>query len=258
MKIASWNVNSIKARLPNVLAWLDENPVDMLLMQELKCTDDDFPQMEFRERGYHIYTNGQKTYNGVAILSRFEGQNITKQFRPDTHHAEDAEARFIAGEFDGVFVACLYLPNGNMDDARYQGKLAWMEDFNAYCAEKLKDDKACVFGGDYNVIPTPEDCYDIQDWQNDALYRLDVRRKFRTLLNMGYVDAFRAVNNTPHQYTFWDYQKGRWPKNEGIRIDHFILSPQAADRMKDCVIDSKPRGQEKASDHTPIILEFSA
>lgn len=256
-KIASWNVNSIRARLENVLEWLDSAQPDILMLQELKAEEDQFPAEEFEKRGYHCTVHGQKSWNGVAILSKEKPSDVLKGLPGDK---ADEQARYLEAEIDGMRYCCLYLPNGNpVDSDKYPYKLKWMDRLYARAQELLAAEIPFVLGGDFNIIPANEDCYDPTAWQDDALFRLDSRKKFRALMHLGLTDAFRAEHaGTPGAYTFWDYQGGAWQKNHGIRIDHFLLSPQAADKMQHCRIDSDPRGKDKASDHTPIILEIAA
>ncbi len=250
MKIATWNVNSIKARLPHVLDYLAGERPDVLLVQEIKCLEGDFPQLEIKAAGYHSVVSGQKSYNGVAILARTPIDLVTNRLPGD---AEDTQERYLEARIEGTRVASIYLPNGNpVDTEKYAYKLAWMARLERHAAALLAAGDAIVLGGDYNVIPTADDVYDPADWIDDALWRLETRRAFRRILWHGFTDAFRALNTQPHQYSFWDYQAGRWPRNEGIRIDHLLLSPQAADRLVESGIDRAPRARERASDHTPV------
>lgn len=255
LSIATWNVNSINARLPNVLDWLKKKKPDVLLMQELKCMDEKFPAKDFEEMGYTVETHGQKTWNGVAIVSKHDITDVKKGLPGDT---KDEQARYIEATIKGVRIASLYLPNGNpVDSEKYPYKLKWMDRLHKQAQKLLASEMPVVLGGDYNIIPADEDCHDPIAWADDALFRLESRQKFRSILNLGYTEAFRATDSTPHAYTFWDYQAGAWQKDNGIRIDHFLLSPQATDRLEDCIIDKAPRGQEKASDHVPVILKIS-
>lgn len=255
MKIASWNVNSINMRLPHVLDWLTKHKPDALLLQELKCTDDKFPLAEIEAAGYKAAVHGQKSWNGVAILSPHDITDIRRGLPGDD---SDEQARYIEASINGLRVASLYLPNGNpVDSEKYPYKLRWFDRLIAYARGLLAQDIPVVLGGDYNIIPEPRDCHDPAAWAEDALFRLDSRRKFRSLVHLGYTDAFRVLNDDSEQYTFWDYQAGAWPRNNGIRIDHLLLSPRAADRLKGCRIDREPRAAEKASDHTPIYAELS-
>ncbi len=257
MKIATWNVNSVNARLHNVLAWLEEARPDVVLLQELKTTEDKFPRMEFAVAGYDAAVFGQKAWNGVAILAR---EKITAVEPGLPGDATDEQARYIEATVGhqnggGVRVASLYLPNGNpVESEKYPYKLKWMERLRAHAARLLRREQPFVLGGDYNIIPEARDCHDPQGWADDALFRLESRRKFRALLNLGLTDALRACNDKPEQYTFWDYQAGAWPRNHGLRIDHFLLSPQATDLLADCAVDPAPRGADKASDHVPVVL----
>lgn len=254
-RIVSWNVNSIKARLGHVRDFLSANRPDILLLQELKCVDAEMPRDEFEALGYRVETVGQKAYNGVAILARDRIDVVARALPGDPG---DEQARYLEARVAGLRVAAIYLPNGNpIDTPKFAYKLGWMARLEAQAAALLAHGEPVVLGGDYNVIPTAADVYDPADWSNDALWRIESRQAFRRLLWLGYVDAFRALNDEPAQYTYWDYQAGRWPRNEGIRIDHLLLSPQAADRLKAVGIDRTPRGRDKASDHTPIWCELT-
>lgn len=254
MKLATWNVNSINVRLPHVLEWLQKHVPDVLLLQELKMTEDKFSLDDFKTIGYASAVFGQKSWNGVAILSKHPIENVIKGLPGDD---ADEQARYIEATVKGVRVASIYLPNGNpVDTEKFPYKLKWFDRLTAHAKNLLAQEVPAVLGGDYNIIPEDRDCHDPAAWANDALFRMESRRKWRALCNLGFTDAFRAVNDEDHQYTFWDYQAGCWPKDHGIRIDHFLLSPQAADRLKSCVIDKEPRGKEKASDHTPVILDL--
>ncbi len=255
MIIASWNINSIKARLPRVLEWLEETSPDVVLLQELKGIEDNFPTKELSELGYNVAVNGQKTWNGVAIISKHPIKDVVKGLDGDP---SDEQSRYIEATINGVRIASIYLPNGNpVDTEKYPYKLKWMDRLYARAEKLLKTDAPIVLGGDYNIIPNAEDCYDISGWKDDALYKLDSRKKFRALLNLGLTDAFRINNKQADQYTFWDYQAGAWPKNNGLRIDHLLLSSQATDLLEKCWIDSTPRSKEKASDHTPILIKLN-
>jgi exodeoxyribonuclease-3 len=255
VKIASWNVNSVKARLPNVLAWTRAATPDILLLQELKCETDAFPALEFEDLGYNLAVVGQKTYNGVAILSK---SAIEVDHRRLPGASDDTQARYVEGFTLGVRVASIYLPNGNpISEAgkrteKFAYKLAWLERLHAHVRDLLAGEDAFVLGGDFNVIPEPEDVHDPEGWEKDALYHAESRALFRKIVFLGLTDAFRARHGAAQRYTWWDYRSGAWAKDQGARIDHLLLSPQAADRLVDCDIDRKPRGEDKASDHTPI------
>ncbi len=259
MKIATWNVNSIKARLPNVLEWLDDAKPDVALLQEIKTVDDGFPAMEIEERGYNCAVHGQKSYNGVAILSKHPLEDVVCGLPGNT---DDDQARYIEAWVDagdrGARVASIYLPNGNPAPGdKYDYKLRWMDCLAAHALDLLKSEEPVVLGGDYNVIPTDGDVHNPDAWADDALFRPETRAKFRTLLNLGYTEAWRSLHAETHVYSFWDYQGGAWQKDNGIRIDHLLLSPQAADRLTACEIDKGPRGKQKASDHTPVWCEIA-
>ena len=250
VKIASWNVNSIKVRLPAVVDWLGSAKPDVLLLQETKSLDEAFPRLEIEDCGYNLAVHGQKTYNGVAILSRRPLEDVSVGLPGDE---DDDQARYVEAVTGGVRVASIYLPNGNpVETGKFPYKLAWMDRLAAHAQALLGHEEAVVLGGDYNVVPADLDCYDPWAWRDDALCRIESRARFRTLLHGGYVEAFRTLHPQRRAYTFWDYQAGRWQKGEGLRIDHLLLSPEAADRLEECDIDSGPRGGEKASDHTPI------
>lgn len=257
MKIATFNVNSVKARLPRLLEWLSEANPDVVLLQELKCIDENFPALEIESLGYHCVSHGQKTYNGVAILSKFEVSDVMRGLPGNT---EDVQARYLEATIQGVRIASIYLPNGNpVDTEKFSYKLDWMDHLIAHVKDNLlPTEMPFVLGGDYNIVPDERDIFDADGWANDALCRPESRKRFRTLLNLGLTEAWRTLHpNAAHQYSYWDYVKGRWQKDDGLRIDHFLLSPQAADLLKSCEIDKSPRGREKASDHTPVICEIA-
>ncbi len=249
-RIASWNVNSVKARLPHLLAFLAAEKPDVLCLQETKCLESDFPRLEIEAAGYRVEALGQRAYNGVALLSLKAAEDPLRGLPGDP---ADAEARYIEASFGAVRVASLYLPNGNpVESAKFAYKLSWMERLAARAEALLLREIPFVLAGDYNVCPADEDVYDPVAFAGDALCRIESRSRFRSLLYQGLADAFRLFHREPHRYTFWDYQAGRWNRDEGLRIDHLLLSPDAADRVLDCDIDRKPRGKERASDHTPI------
>ena len=255
MKIATWNVNSIKVRLPHVLAWLESARPDALCLQEIKCATEDFPMLELKGLGYHAAVSGQKTYNGVALLTREPARDVTVGLPGDDG---DTHARYIEATVGDVRVASIYLPNGNPTDTdKFPYKLAWMKRLAARARELLAGEQPVVLAGDYNVCPTDADVYDPEGWRDDALCRPESRAAFRSLLHQGYTDAFRVFHTEPHRYSFWDYQAGRWMRDEGLRIDHLLLSPQATDRLAAADIDKAPRGRDKASDHTPVWCELN-
>jgi exodeoxyribonuclease-3 len=272
MRIATWNVNSVKARLPNVLEWLEAEKPDVVLLQEIKCETAAFPALEIEVLGYKVHALGQKTYNGVAILSRHKVEQL-REHLPEA--GSDVQSRYIEAVINGVRIASIYLPNGNpvygerlrpagaqsetdiKFGEKYDYKLAWMKRLHAHMKMLLEDELPVVLGGDYNVIPEAEDVHNPKGWEEDALFRPETRAMWRKLLALGYTEAFRALYpEKKGAYTFWDYQSAAWQRDAGLRIDHFLLSPEAADRLKGCSIDRTPRGKEKASDHTPVVLEL--
>jgi exodeoxyribonuclease-3 len=254
VKIASWNVNSVKARLAHLLEWLGEAKPDIVLLQELKCVAENFPAMEIEDCGYNVAVKGQKAYNGVAILSKTPLEITETELPGDS---SDEQARYIEAVTDSdagfLRIASIYLPNGNpVDTEKFPYKLAWMERLVAHAENLLRHEEALVLAGDYNVIPADDDVYSPEAFAGDALTQPGSRAAFRRLLYLGFTDAFRALHSEIGAYTFWDYQAGAWQKDNGLRIDHLLLSPQAADLLVESGIDRKPRGKQKASDHTPI------
>jgi len=250
MRIASWNVNSMKARLGHVIDYCKAGHTDIILAQELKMTDENFPYDAFAEIGWNVAVHGQKTYNGVAILSPHPIENVENRLAGDD---EDEQARFIQAEIGGLHVASIYLPNGNpCPGPKFDYKIGWMDRLDAVATKLLASEKPVILGGDYNVIPQAIDCYDENSWINDAAYHPETRSRYFKLLHKGYTDAFRSIHPEGQYFSFWDYQAGAWQKNNGIRIDHLLLSPEAANRLQDAGIDKGPRGLERASDHTPI------
>ena len=252
MKIATWNVNSIKARTSHVQRWLERVQPDVLCLQELKGLE--FPHDAFG--GYQIHAVGQKAYNGVAILSKRPFTVISEKLIGDE---SDEQARYLEIEAGGLRVINIYLPNGNPAPGdKFEYKLKWMDRLLVRLMELRAKEIPFLITGDFNVIPEARDCWDVKVWESDALYRIETRQKFRAILNIGLTDAFRALNQDSHQYTFWDYQAGCWPKDLGIRIDHFLLSPTVTDRLISCTIDKEPRGEESPSDHTPVVLTIKS
>ena len=250
MRIASWNVNSMKARLGHVIDYCKAGHTDIILAQELKMTDENFPYDAFQEIGWNVAVHGQKTYNGVAILSPHPIENVETRLAGDE---ADEQARFIQADIGGLHVASIYLPNGNpCPGPKFDYKLGWMDRLDTLATALLEKEVPVILGGDYNVIPQAIDCYDENAWEGDALYHPESRSRFFKMLHKGYTDAFRSIHPEGAFYSFWDYQAGAWQKNNGIRIDHLLLSPEAADRLQGAGIDKGPRGLERASDHTPI------
>ncbi|MAU19762.1 MAG: exodeoxyribonuclease III [Martelella sp.] len=258
MKIATWNINGIKARQENLVRWLEMASPDIVCLQEIKSVDENFPAAPFQDLGYHVETHGQKGFNGVALLSKKAPEDVQRGFS-DGH--DDDQSRYIEGVFsvkDGVIrVASIYLPNGNpVDTPKYPYKLAWMERLKALAKERLSLEEPLVLAGDYNVIPRPCDCHDPAVWAGDALFLPQTREAFSELLGLGLYDAVAGADEAGGQYTFWDYQAGAWQKNNGIRIDHMLLSAEAADRLAATSIDKSVRSWEKPSDHVPVICQF--
>ena len=259
IRIATWNVNSIKQRVENAVTWLSDRRPDIVCLQETKCIDDAFPREQFEALGYNLAVHGQKAFNGVAVLSTLPFDEITVRLPGDE---DDDHARFIevAVSVNGgvLRVASLYLPNGNPAGTdKYSYKLKWMDRLIRYARERLELEEMFVLAGDYNVIPTAADVHDPQLWVNDALFLPATRTKFRTLLNLGMTDALRSTSDAAGLYTFWDYQAGAWQKNNGIRIDHLVLSPQAADQLAGAGVDKYVRAWEKPSDHVPAWLDLA-
>jgi len=257
MRIATWNINSVRLRLDLVLSYLRDVSPDVLCLQEIKCQDEQFPRLELEAAGYNVAVHGQKSYNGVAILSKAP-MDCAIGLPGDE---SDAQSRYIEAVIPFgarvVRVGCLYLPNGNpLGAEKYDYKLAWMDRLIAHARAMLKHEEIFVLAGDYNVIPDARDVYDPASWAGDALFALPTRQKFRELLALGFTDALRATTDEAKHYTFWDYQAGCWPKNLGLRIDHLLLSPQAADRLESVTIDRDMRAREKPSDHVPIRVDL--
>jgi exodeoxyribonuclease-3 len=259
MKIVTWNINGVRARIGNLTHWLGESRPDIVCLQEIKTADEQFPRAEIESLGYNVETHGQKGFNGVAILSKLRFDEVNRGLPGDD---SDEQARFIEGVFStdrgALRVASIYLPNGNPidDPVKFPYKLAWMARLERWAAERLALEEALVIAGDYNVIPEPIDAKYPQNWVNDALFQPETRQAFRRLKNLGFTEAIRAVTDAPDTFTFWDYQAGAWQKNNGIRIDHLLLSPEAADRFSSAVIEKHVRAWEKPSDHVPVAIEL--
>lgn len=258
MRLATWNVNSINARLETVLRWFEAEAPDVACLQEIKCVDEKFPAEAFERLGYNVEVHGQKTYNGVALLSRTPLEDVMRGLPGDEG---DAQARYIEAVVSGpspIRVASIYLPNGNpADTEKFAYKLAWMERLNSHARALLAFEEPLALMGDYNVIPHEADVERPQDWVGDALFRPESRAAYRALQWLGLSDAYMQADGSPGGYTFWDYQAGAWPKNNGIRIDHALLSPQACDRLQACHIHRDVRGWEKPSDHVPVVIELA-
>ena len=255
MKIASWNVNSIRARLPRITDWLQSFEPDILLLQETKVTNEEFPCEPLEALNYKLTFHGQKAYNGVAILSKFA---IDQEHFGLPGDSEDGQARYVECLTGGIRVASIYLPNGNPAPGdKYDYKLSWMQRLIERTKVLLRKEEPLILGGDYNICPTDEEVYNPEVWVDDALCRPEARNYFRELINLGLTDAFRAFNPGPGKYSYWDYTGGAWQKDFGLLIDHLLLSPEAADGLKKSGIDKKPRGKQKPSDHTPVWCEIN-
>jgi exodeoxyribonuclease-3 len=259
VKIATWNVNSIKQRIDSARAWLSERQPDIVCLQETKTVDDAFPRDAFEGLGYNLAIHGQKTFNGVAILSKLPFDEVNKGLPGDD---QDDHARFIEAVVStpegALRVASIYLPNGNPPNTeKYPYKLNWMKRLSAYARDRLALEEPLIMAGDYNVIPTTADARNPNAWVNDALFLPQTRDQFRSLINLGLTDAVRATSDDAGLYTFWDYQAGAWQKNNGIRIDHLLLSPHAADKLTEVGIDRHVRSWEKPSDHVPVWIDLA-
>lgn len=258
MRIATWNVNSVKARLGNIAGWLAEARPDVAVLQEIKCETAAFPAAAFADIGYQAMAVGQKAYNGVALLSRLPFVPVLERLPGDEE--TDLQARYLEADVGGLRVCGLYLPNGNpLGTEKFAYKLAWMDRLVARARVLLDQGVPFLLTGDFNVIPEARDVFDPAAFAaNDALFQPETLQRYRALLNLGLTDAYRALHDDDDRaYTFWDYQAGCWPRDLGLRIDHFLLSPQLADRLTACAIDRGPRGAEKASDHTPVVLDLA-
>lgn len=258
MRIATWNVNSIRQRLELLLAWLRERRPDVVCLQEIKCVDEAFPREPIEALGYNVAVHGQKGFNGVALLSRFPLDETTPRLAGND---DDVQSRFLEGVISTkggtVRIGCLYLPNGNPPNTdKYTYKISWMDRLIQYSKARLKLEEKFVLAGDFNVIPAPGDARFPDGWKTDALFLPQTRERFQALVNLGLTDAVRATSDDTGLYTFWDYQAGAWQKNNGIRIDHLLLSPQATDRLRGAGIDKHARSWEKASDHVPVWIDL--
>ncbi|KKB80413.1 exodeoxyribonuclease III [Devosia soli] len=258
MRIATWNINGIKARLELLLRWLDEEKPDIVGLQEIKTVDEGFPSAEIEALGYNVATHGQKSWNGVALLSKLPFDEINRRLPGDD---VDEQSRLIEGVFSvegaAIRVCNIYLPNGNpVDTEKFPYKLRWMDRLNSFVEGRLALEEPFVLMGDFNLIPAPIDAHDPSAWWGDALYRPESLERFRTLTNLGMSDALRSITGE-QAFTFWDFQAGAWRRNAGIRIDHLMLSPQAADRLDDVTVHKDVRGWDKPSDHVPVEGTFS-
>lgn len=258
MRIATWNVNSVRQRLEHLLIWLKEREPDVVCLQEIKCVDEAFPRQAIEDAGYNVAVHGQKGFNGVALLSKPPFDEVKSGLHGDP---ADVQARFLEAVIPvkngAVRLASLYLPNGNpVETEKYSYKIKWMDRLIQFSRERLALEEPLVLAGDYNVIPTPADSRNPSAWARDALFLPQTRDKFRELTSLGLTDAIRTTSDDAGLYSFWDYQAGAWAKDDGIRIDHLLLSPQAADRLTDAGIDRHVRGWDKASDHVPVYIDL--
>ena len=258
MKISSWNVNSVRARIENIKDYLNKFSPNILLMQEIKTEEKNFPFNEFEDLGYHSYVFGQKSYNGVAIISKKKLENVSTDIIKD----KLKQARTISAEFEfkkrKILVINIYTPNGNpVDTEKYDYKKKWLNDLTKVLKKLGQKNENIILSGDFNIIPAAEDVYNAKSFEDDALFRLEIRKKYREILNMGYVDSYRRKYPDTEGYTFWDYMRGAWQKNNGMRIDHFLLSNSLINILKNVSINKTPRGKEKPSDHTPIEIELA-
>jgi exodeoxyribonuclease-3 len=256
MKIATFNINNVNRRLPNLLRWLRQAKPDVVSLQELKSTDEDFPVEAIDKAGYGAVWRGQKTWNGVAILARNADPVLIRDELPGD--PADKQARYIEAAVKGIIVTSLYLPNGNPQPGpKFDYKLAWFKRLKTHAAKFLKQDVPVVLGGDYNVAPTGLDIYPTKSWDKDALIQPKSRAAFKSLLAQGWHDAIREIHPSEPMYTFWDYKRNRWPRDAGLRLDHLLLSPALAPRLRKAGVDRMMRGEEGASDHAPawIVLD---
>ena len=256
MIISSWNINSVRIRTENIEKYLDKIDPDIIMFQEIKCEDDKFPNDFFEKKNYNCYVFGQKSYNGVAIISKKKLLNIDKSFKDPNKQSRLIAADIkIAGKL--VKLICIYLPNGNpVNTDKYPYKLKWLNNFINFIKKEIDNYDGIIIGGDFNIIPNSNDVGNPEDWENDALYRLEIRKEFRKILNLGFKDSFRLFNTEDKQYTFWDYTQGSWQRNKGLRIDHFLITDSICSKIKNVEIDRFTRGLNKPSDHSPIRVNF--
>ena len=256
MKIATYNVNGVNGRLPVLLRWLAETKPDVVCLQELKAPDEKFPEAAILDAGYHAIWHGQKSWNGVAILSRFGKPEETQRGLPGDD--EDIQSRYLEATINGITIGCLYLPNGNpLPGPKFDYKLAWFERLITYSGKLLKAENPVIITGDFNVIPTEVDVYKPERWVNDALFRPEVRQAFNKLIDNGWTDAIRKLYPNEVIYTFFDYFRNAYGRNAGLRIDHFLLNPQMVSRLSNAGTDHHVRGWEKTSDHVPVWIEVA-
>ena len=257
MKIISWNVNSVRARIENIKDYIKDTSPDVLLLQEIKTQNENFPNNEFEKLGYTSYVFGQKSYNGVAIISKSKLENVNNSYIKDDLN----QSRIITAELKlkkkNVVLINIYVPNGNpVDTEKYEYKKNWLKKFIINVKKKIQKNSNILIAGDFNIIPEEIDVHDFKRYENDALGRLEIRKKYRELINLGFKDVYRFKNKTKQEYTFWDYFAGSWQKNYGMRIDHFLVSNNLLNNIKSIKINKKPRSKPKPSDHTPIEIEI--
>ena len=255
MKITSWNVNSVRARIDNILSYIKDSKPDVLLLQEIKTQEENFPKEVFNNIGYESHVFGQKSYNGVAIISQLKINNINTNFIND----KLKQSRIITGEIISnkkkIELINIYVPNGNpINTEKYEYKINWLKKFIGNIKKQLTKNSNLLIAGDFNIIPEEIDVHDFKRYENDALGKLEIRKKYRELLNLGFKDVYRLINKSKQEYTFWDYFAGSWQKNHGMRIDHFLLSYNLIENISSININKKPRSKTKPSDHTPIEL----
>lgn len=256
MKIATYNVNGVNGRLPVLLRWLEQTQPDVVCLQELKAPQEKFPEQEIIEAGYQSIWLGQKSWNGVAILSKNEKPEEVLRGLPAD--ADDEQSRYLEAKVNGIYIGCLYLPNGNpAPGPKFDYKLRWMERFTLYAAEKLAQKTPVVLTGDFNVIPTEKDVYRPERWIEDALFRPETRAAFKKIIDQGWIDALRKLYPDETIYTYWDYFRNAFARNAGLRIDHFLLSPQLDKKLLEAGVDGFVRGWEKTSDHAPVWIELA-
>ena len=258
MKITTWNVNSVRARIKNIAAYIKYSKPDILMIQEIKTEEKNFPFNDFKILGYQSYVYGQKSYNGVAFVSKLNINKIDLKFIND----EKKQSRIIVGEIKNkskiIKLINIYVPNGNpITTEKYDYKKNWLDTFAKKIKKTLQENSNIIIAGDFNIIPEQIDVYNYKKYENDALYKLEIRKKFRELINLGFQDIYRYFNKNNQEYTFWDYMAGAWQKNHGMRIDHFLVSNNLLNRIENIKIDKRPRSKIKPSDHTPIELELN-
>ncbi len=258
MLITSWNVNSVRARISNILDYLKTSNTDILMIQEIKTEEKNFPFQDFKDIGYNCYVFGQKSYNGVAFISKNNIDKIDTKFISD----EKKQSRVIVADIKNksslIKLINIYVPNGNpVDTEKYQYKKKWLELFNKKIKKTLVENKNIIIGGDFNIIPDKIDVHNYKKYEDDALFKLEIRKKFFELINLGFHDVYRYFNKKKQEYTFWDYMAGAWQKNHGLRIDHFLISSSMLDKIKKVNINKNPRSKLKPSDHTPIEININ-